>query len=314
MAHVHGPTSGKKMWLSLAVTVTFCAVEAIAGRVSHSLALISDAGHNLSDAVALGLAAYAIYSMNRPASGHHTYGFQRVSALTALFNASALVVIALWIAASAWSRLLHPEPLAGTMMIWVAGASVLMNTVIALAMSGDAKTSLNSRSAMIHMAGDAISAAGVVVAGVVVHYTGWVYADALVSVLIAAFVAWSAIGILREAGDILMEKAPKHLDPVEVAAVIGSIPNVCDVHDLHVWTVGEGRSFLSCHVAVAVGTSMDACSAVLREIAEHLRKSFAIDHATIQPEIAGSCAMASSNAIYCSPASIHAHSGCKHHH
>ncbi|GGH00925.1 cation transporter [Silvibacterium dinghuense] len=303
--------------MSLAVTLSFCTFEAIAGKASHSLALVSDAGHNLSDALALGLAAYALHSMSRPAKGRHTYGFQRISALTALFNASALIVIAILIGLGALERFQHPQPLAGNIMIWVALISVLMNTLIAVALAGDAKNSLNSRAAMIHMAGDAISAAGVVAAGIVVRYTGWGYADAVVSLLIAAFIAWSGVGVLREAGDILMEKAPRHLDPAELAATIREIPSVCNVHDLHVWTVGEGRSFLSCHVAFAAGTSLDACSSVINNIAGQLRKSFSIDHATIQPEIVGACEMASLNAFYCAPepkpTQAH-HHGCTHHH
>ena len=316
MGHVHGPTSGKKMWLSLAVTLAFCAVEAIAGHVSHSLALTSDAGHNLSDALALGLAAYALQAMHRPAEGRHTYGFQRVSALTALFNASTLIVMAVLIAIGAFERFRHPQPLAGGIMIWVAAVSVLMNTVIAVALSGDAKHSLNSRAAMVHMAGDAISAAAVLLAGVVVRYTGWVYADAFVSLLIAGFIAWSAVGVLREANDILMEKAPRHLDPAQLAETIATTPEVCGVHDLHVWTVGEGRSFMSCHIVLPADTSLDACSATIAEVSARLRKAFSIEHSTIQPEVLGTCGMAASEDIYCTPSQVHAHThvGCSHSH
>src|ERR1700712_1430874 len=207
--HVHGPTSGKRLWISLAVTLLFCAGEAIAGYASHSLALLSDAGHNVSDAVALGLAAYAVGAMKKPAGGRHTYGYVRISTLTALFNSTTLIVIALFIAVEAVGRFRHPEAIAGNLMISVACVSVLMNTVIALALAGDAKHSLNNRAAFIHMAGDALSAVAVVIAGVVVRMTGWLYADPVVSLLIAAFIFWSAIGIVREASDVLMEKAPK---------------------------------------------------------------------------------------------------------
>lgn len=309
--HVHGPTSGKRLWLSLGVTLLFCAGEAIAGLVSHSLALVSDAGHNLSDAVALGLAAYAVAAVKRPASGRHTYGYLRVSTLTALFNSSTLVVIALWIAGAAIGRFRHPEPIVGNLMIWVAAASVLMNTVIALALAGDAKHSLNSRAAFIHMAGDALSAAAVVIAGMVVHYTGWLYADPVVSLMIAAFILWSAVGILREASDVLMEKAPRELDPVLLATSIGAVEPVCGVHDIHVWTMGEGQHLLSCHVALPGSHTLLETSVVVERIRVMLHNDFGIEHATIQPEEDGTCRFSARPSLFCSM-DAHSHAGHAH--
>lgn len=298
--HVHGPTSGTRLWISLAVTSAFCIGEAIAGWLSHSLALLSDAGHNVSDAVALGLAAYAVVAIKRPAAGRHTYGHIRVSTLTALFNSSTLVVIALWIAIEAFSRFRSPEPIQGNLMIWVAAVSVLMNTVIALALAGDAKHSLNSRAAFIHMAGDALSAAAVLIAGVIVRYTGWVYADPIVSLLIAVFIFWTAIGIVREASDVLMEKAPRNLDPEILAARIALIEPVCGVHDVHVWTVGEGRNLLSCHVALPENYTLLETTAVVSRIERMLHDDFGIEHATIQPEEDGLCRMAHTTSVFCS--------------
>ncbi|SDF81469.1 cation diffusion facilitator family transporter [Terriglobus roseus] len=305
--HVHGPTSGKRLWVSLAVTLAFCAGEAIAGWVSHSLALLSDAGHNVSDAVALGLAAYAVVAIKRPAAGRHTYGHIRVSTLTALFNSSTLVLIALWIAIEAVGRFRNPEPIEGNLMIWVAAISVLMNTVIAVALAGDAKHSLNSRAAFIHMAGDALSAAAVVIAGIVVRYTGWLYADPIVSLMIAVFIFWSAIGIVREASDVLMEKAPPHLDPETLAARIGEIEPVCSVHDVHVWTVGEGRNLLSCHVALPANHTLLETTAIVSRIEKMLHDDFGIEHATIQPEEDGLCRMAHAATVFCSM-EAHSHS------
>lgn len=309
--HVHGPTSGKRLWISLAVTLLFCVGEAVAGLVSHSLALLSDAGHNVSDAVALGLAAYAVAAIQKPAGGRHTYGYLRVSTLTALFNSSTLVVIALWIAGAAVGRFRHPEPIEGGLMIWVAAVSVLMNTVIALALAGDAKHSLNSRAAFIHMAGDALSAAAVVLAGVLVRYTGWLYADPLVSILIAAFILWSAIGILREASDVLMEKAPKNLDPVLLANSIGAVEPVCGVHDIHVWTMGEGQHLLSCHVALPGSHTLLETSAVVERIRMMLHNDFGIEHATIQPEEDGTCRFSARPTLFCSM-DTHSHAGHAH--
>ncbi len=307
--HVHGPTSGMRLWISLAITLLFCAGEAVAGVISHSLALLSDAGHNVSDAVALGLAAYAVAAIQKPAGGRHTYGYLRVSTLTALFNSSTLVVIALWIAGAAISRFRHPEPIVGGLMIWVAVISVLMNTVIALALAGDAKHSLNSRAAFIHMAGDALSAAAVVIAGVVVRYTGWLYADPIVSILIAAFVLWSAAGILRETSDVLMEKAPKELDPILLARSIGAVAPVCGVHDIHVWTMGEGQHLLSCHVALPGSQTLLETSAVIERIRVMLHDDFGIEHATIQSEGDGTCRFSQKANLFCS---MDAHSHTEH--
>ena len=309
--HVHGPTSGKRLWVSLAVTLLFCAGEAVAGYVSHSLALLSDAGHNVSDAVALGLAAYAVAAIRKPAGGRHTYGYVRVSTLTALFNSTTLIVIALFIAAEALGRFRHPQPIAGNLMIGVACISVLMNTVIALALAGDAKHSLNSRAAFIHMAGDALSAVAVVIAGVIVRMTGWLYADPIVSLLIAAFIFWSAIGIVREASDVLMEKAPKGLDPVVLAESIGAMNPVCGVHDVHLWTMGEGHNLLSCHVALPADHTLLETTAIVARICKMLHDDYGIEHATIQPEENGLCKLSHAETVFCTM-EAHSHAGHSH--
>ena len=166
--HLHGQTEGPMLWLCLIITTVFVIGEAFAGYVSHSLALLSDAGHNFSDAFALGLAAYAIWIARKPSSAAKTYGYHRASILTALFNAATLLVIAVVILVEAFSLFRHPEPVHGELMMWVAGVSVLMNTVIASLLRGGAGHSLNMRAAYIHMAGDALSAVGVLLAGWIV--------------------------------------------------------------------------------------------------------------------------------------------------
>lgn len=297
--HVHGPTSGKKLWVSLFVTLAFVVFEWVAGWQAHSLALMSDAGHNLSDALALGLAAFAIWIAARPATAKRTYGYHRVAILTALFNAVSLVVLAVFIGIEAWQRFVKPEPVAGNLMIWVALIAVVMNTVIAAALSGDAKKSLNSRAAFVHMAGDALSSAAVVVAGIVVHYTHWVYADSLVSALIAVFIAYTAWGIVVDATDILMESTPKGMDLERVVAEIKTIAPVRGVHDLHVWTVGDGLNFLSCHVQLEGDNKLSDCAAVVAEINKKLHDDFEIGHATIQVEVEGVCAALERTELFC---------------
>lgn len=319
--HVHGPTSGRKMWLSLIVTVAFVVGEAIAGYTAHSLALISDAGHNLSDALALGLAAFAIWIAQRPSSAERTFGYHRVSILTALFNAVSLVVLAFWIGVEAFQHFLHPDPVSGSLMIWVALVAVVMNTVIAYALMGDAKHSLNSRAAFVHMAGDALSAVAVVIAGVVIHYTGWVYADPLVSALIAVFILHSAWGIVMEATNILLEGTPKGVDVAKLIEGMKSVDLVRDVHDLHIWVVGDGLNFLSCHVGLPANCSLQQCAAVVTTLNEKLHDEFNIGHATIQTEIEGMCETNHDAALYCALephnhgiGEEHDHEGHEHHH
>lgn len=297
--HVHGPTSGRKMWLSLVVTLLFVVGEAAAGIISHSLALLSDAGHNLSDALALGLAAFAIWIAQRPATSKRTFGFHRVSILTALFNAVSLVALSVWIGIEAVQHLLHPEPVGGSLMIWVALVAVLMNTVIAVALSGDAKHSLNSRAAFVHMAGDALSSAAVVVAGVVIHFTRWVYADPLVSLLIAVFILYTAWGIVADATGILMENTPKNVDVPRLVESMKSVAPVRDVHDLHIWTVGDGLNFLSCHVSLPANCTLEQCARVVSVLSEKLHDEHGIGHATIQTEVEGVCATSESAELYC---------------
>lgn len=289
------------LWISLLVTLAFVAAEAVAGHFARSLALLSDAGHNFTDALGLGLAAYAVWVAQKPANARKTFGYHRVAILTALFNAATLIVIALGILYSAWLHFRHPLPVDSRLMLWVAGAAVLMNTAVAAMLRGGAKDNLNSRAAYVHMAGDALSALAVLLAAALIKETGWIYADPVVSILIALFILWSSLGIVREATDILLEASPKGIDIDQLAGAIREIPNVLAVHDLHVWTVADGLNFLSCHVEVADTNTVADCAAIVRQINERLHNDYGIAHATIQTEVAGCCVSAFSGdqPLYC---------------
>ena len=298
--HTHGATSGSKLWLSLALTLTFVGVEAVFGWRARSLALLSDAGHNASDALALGLAAYALAVARRPANPARTFGYHRVAILTALANAAALVVIALAIFAEAVHAFRHPAAPGGTTMIAVAAVALLMNTLIAYWLQGDSHHSLNARAAYVHMAGDALSSLAVLLAGVAVKYTGWALADPVVSVLIALFILYSSWGIIGDATNILLEGAPKNLDVAVLVATMRTVPPVQDVHDLHVWTVGDGIHFLSCHVVLPEDMTMSQAAEVVCALNDRLHDDFGIGHATIQTEMAGAdgCRV-DSHGLYC---------------
>lgn len=312
--HTHGATSGRLLWISLALTLTFVVVEFFFGLRSHSLALLSDAGHNASDALALGLAAYAVWVARRPATHHKTFGYHRVAILTALANSAALVVIALAIFVEACQAFVHPHPVQSGPMIGVAAVAVLMNTVIAYWLSGERHHSLNARAAYIHMAGDALSSLGVVIAGVIVHYTHWTIADPIVSVLIAGFILYSAWGIIGDATNILLEGTPKNLDVVALVAGMRAVPSVVDVHDLHIWTVGDGMNFLSCHVVLPEEFTVADQTRIIRALNAVLHDDFAIGHATIQTEI-GDCdgCNIEPSTLYCA-LEPHEHHGCAHSH
>jgi len=311
--HTHGATSGRLLWISLGLTVAFVVVEAWFGRQAHSLALLSDAGHNASDALALGLAAYAIWVAQRPATPGKTFGYHRVAILTALANAAALVVIALGIVAAAWQSFQHPVPVQGNLMIEVAAVAVLMNTVIAWALRGESHHSLNARAAYVHMAGDALSSLGVVLAGLCIKLTGWTYADPLVSILIAGFILYSSWGIIGDATNILLEGTPKGVDVGELVAAIRATVPVCDVHDMHVWTVSDGLHFLSCHVVLPNACTVAESQAIVTALSKRLHDGFGIGHATIQTETAeGNSCPHNADDLYCA---LHPRAaGCGHSH
>jgi cobalt-zinc-cadmium efflux system protein len=284
--HAHGPVVGRRLGLAVLLTVAFVAGEAAAGWWANSLALLADAGHNLADALALALSWYAVRIARRPADPRRTYGYHRVGILTALANAVSLVVIALLIFWEALQRLRHPEPVQSAPMIAVALIGVLLNGLISVWLHRGAKHDLNIRSAYLHMLGDAVSAAGVVVAGGVVALTGAAAADPVVSLLIGGLILWSSWGVLAEAVDVLMEAAPRGLDMAALERGIREVSGVLGVHDLHVWTVASGIVACSCHIVVAE-QSVRSGQQVLRAVAGVLHSRFGVTHTTVQVEVEG---------------------------
>ncbi|HXM36867.1 MAG TPA: cation diffusion facilitator family transporter [Pyrinomonadaceae bacterium] len=294
-SHDHGTSqTGRRVLLSIFITVAFVIGEAAAGYSSNSLALLSDAGHNFADALALILSWYGLWIARRPSSAKRTYGYHRVGILVALVNAVSLVVIALLIFWEAIARLRHPEPVHSTPMIVVALIAILMNTVISLWLRSGAKKDLNVRSAYMHMLGDAVSAVGVVVAGVIVASTGASIADPAVSVLIGILILWSSWGILKESVNVLLEGVPEGMDMKTVEQRINGVHGVLAVHDLHVWSVGSGMICCSCHITVEE-QSVRSGENVLRAVTKELDQDFGISHTTIQVEVGG----CEPNDMYC---------------
>lgn len=274
------------MGLSIVLTLGFVLGEAVAGYLAHSLALLSDAGHNLADALALALSWYALRMARRPADARQTYGYHRVGILAALVNAVSLVVITLYIFWEGMQRLLAPEPVRGGLMIIVALVAVMLNGAISLWLRGEARHDLNIRSAYLHMLGDAVSALGVVTAGIVVEFTGSTAADPIVSLLIGVLILWSSWGILVESVNVLMEGVPKGLDMADLERSIAEVPGVLGVHDLHVWTVASGMVACSCHIVVAE-QSLRSGEQVLRAVSQTIKRRFGVAHTTVQVEVEG---------------------------
>jgi cobalt-zinc-cadmium efflux system protein len=295
--HGGGDVTGRTLAGATALTLAFVVFEALFGWLGHSLALLSDAGHNLADAAALGFSWYAVRMAARPSHQGMTYGYHRMGVVAALANAASLVVIAMVIVWEAIERLRNPaQPNAG-LMIGVAGAAIVVNTIISVRLHAGASHDLNIRSAYLHMVGDAVSAFGVVVAGVIVALTGHPVADPIVSLLIAALIVWSSYGVFHESTTVLMEGTPAGTDMSAVVDAITSVGGVLGAHDLHVWMIGPGVIACSCHILVAEQSVREG-QQVLRAVVRELERRFHITHTTIQVEVEG----CPSDDMYCAAA------------
>jgi cobalt-zinc-cadmium efflux system protein len=282
--HVHdaGEKTSKVLRVSLFVTLAYIVLLVVAGIRAHSLALLSEAGHNLSDLLALLLSLVAVYLEARPPSATKTYGWHRAGVLAALVNAGSLVVVSFVIFYEAFRRLQHPERVHAGVMIWVAAAGVLMNGVIAVLLYGS-KRDVNIRSAFLHEIGDTVSTAAVIVGGWAILATGQYWIDSALSFGIGALILWSGFGIVRETLNILLEGTPRGIKLERVEAAMRRIEGVNDVHDLHVWCIGSETRALSCHISIA-DIPPSVSERILRDVKDCLRQEFRIDHTTIQFE------------------------------
>jgi cobalt-zinc-cadmium efflux system protein len=270
---------------SLVATLAYVVVTFAAGLRAHSLALISEAGHNASDFLALLLTFIAVYFQSRPAGSSKTFGYQRAGVLAAFLNAATLIVISIWIAVEALHRLSAPVTVQPRLMMMVAAAGVVMNGVIAALLWGVARD-VNLRSAFLHMAGDTLSTAAVIAGGAGILLTGHNWIDPALSLLIAAFILWSSFGIIRESFNILLEGTPRGVSLAEIRAAMEAVEGAVNVHDLHVWSLGSNSSALACHVTIAdIPPSESACILVRLNHLLHVR--FHISHTTIQFEHMG---------------------------
>jgi cobalt-zinc-cadmium efflux system protein len=277
--HSHAPIG--KMKLAFFLSFFILVVEIIGGVISHSLALLSDAGHVVTDIVAIGLSWYAMKQALKAPSESHTYGYHRSGILAAFINAVSLILIAVVILWEAFRRFQSPEPVGSTWMFISAAVGLAMNLYLGLGLRKI--ENINVKSAVLHMMGDAAASAGVIIGGLVIHFTGWYVIDPILSVLIALLIAFGAVSIVRQTINILMEATPKNVNLQKVAETIRSVGGTNDVHDLHVWSITSGKNALSCHVTLDGQKTIEESQAILREI-EHKLLHLGIGHCTIQME------------------------------
>jgi cobalt-zinc-cadmium efflux system protein len=273
--------SQRILLIALAVTAGFAAVEAAGGALTGSLALLADAGHMLTDVLALSLSLFAAWVAGRPSTPRKTYGYYRAEILAALVNGALLLGAAALLAREAAGRLSSPEHVHAPAMLLVAVAGLLVNLAVGLLLLRWGGNSLNMRGALAHVAGDALGSVGAIAAGLVILATGWQQADPAASLLIVALIIFGAWRLLREAVDVLLEGTPAHIDMSELEHAMTAVPGVARVHDVHVWTVTSGFVAMSGHAELD-GTRDS--HTVLDRLTETLNRQFSIAHVTIQPE------------------------------
>jgi cobalt-zinc-cadmium efflux system protein len=279
--HEHSESGRGRLAAALSLIAALLVAEVVVGIVAGSLALLADAGHMLTDAAALALALVAAAVAQRPAGGSWTFGFRRVEILAALANGITLALVGIWIVYAAVRRLVSPTDVRGGLVLVLAGVGVVVNVAAAALLERPSHTSLNVRGAFLHVATDVAAFAGTALAGALILVTGWDRFDPIASIAVAALIFWSSATLLRESSRILMEVAPGDAAPAEVAEAMLSVPDVVEVHDLHVWTVGSGFPALSAHVLVRPEGD---CHEARRALAELLAGQFGLRHTTLQVE------------------------------
>ena len=279
-SHTHGADS-RRLAIALALIAGFMCVEVVVGILAGSLALLSDAAHMLTDAGALALALVAIRLARRPAAGAMTYGLGRSEIVAAAINGSTLLVLGLLFVYESIRRLIEPHPVEGAAVLIVAVAGVVVNLVATGVLAGANRESLNVEGAFQHIVTDLAAFVATAIAGAVILLTGFDRADAIASLLVAALMLRSALGLLRDSGRIFLEAAPKGIDVGAVGSAMVTVPGITEVHDLHVWEVTSGFPALSAHVTVRSGCDTQAHR---RQLAELLQDRFGITHTTLQVE------------------------------
>jgi cobalt-zinc-cadmium efflux system protein len=281
-AHDHGHGSAapvRALSLALALTAVFGVVEAAGGWLAGSLALISDAGHMATDAAAFLVALIACGIARRPPSRRASYGYARAEVLAAFINALAMLALVVWISVEAVGRLLAPVPVAGPVVMAVAAIGLAVNLAVALILARN-RGSINVRGALLHVVGDVLGSVAALVAGAVVHFTGWMPIDPILALAVALLILRSTWALLTQSAGVLMEGVPAHLSFEAIGRALAALPGVSGVHDLHVWTMSADRVALSAHLTLVNGETWPRTLAAAQRM---LTRDFGIDHVTLQP-------------------------------
>lgn len=286
-------TTNRLFW-SLALTLAFVIFEVAAGYFANSLALMTDAAHNLTDVIALGLSWFAIRLTTQPANAQKTYGYHRAGILVALLNSTTLILISLGIFYEAYQRFKAPPEVQSGILIVVGLIAVVVNLVTALLVHRGSESDLNLRSAFVHLMGDVLSTIGAVVAGVIIYFTGANWLDPFVSVLIGILILYNAWGILKDAVDILLESTPRDVDMKKMVGEITQVEGVLGVHDLHVWSLTQNLRTMSAHI-LTEDISVSAGAEIQNRINELVYHRYNIAHATLQLE----CVDCNPDSLYC---------------
>jgi cobalt-zinc-cadmium efflux system protein len=288
-SHSHGHLLREKMTgvlgMAVAVTLALVAAELFAGFWGHSIALLSDAIHNLTDVPTLVISWFAMRLARRPPTAQKTFGYHRAGILAAFINAILLGLVALFLVYESAERLRHPVAVHTSLMLWISLVALAVNGGITFAIHGG-RRDLNVRTVWIHNLGDALSSVAIFVGALAIRWTGAIWVDPLLGIAIGGMVLWSGAGILKESGHVLLEGLPRGMMLKDVASAMLRVPGVQEVHDIHIWTLGTDLNALSCHARIP-DMHMEESEAILRRIDEVLQREFHITHITVQFERAG---------------------------
>lgn len=283
-SHSHEISSGRLLF-TVVLNFIITAAEIVGGIFANSLSLISDALHNLSDALAVLISYFAIRIGKRKSDYKKTFGYKRAETLAALLNASVLVAISFFLVKEAIQRLRNPEEVHAGMMIWVASIALTANLLAVLLLRRDSKHSINIRSAYVHLSSDALASVAVIISGLAIHFFHFMYLDAITAFLIVAYVLRESYAILKEAVDILMQSTPADIDIDKIKSAVEALPEVRSLHHIHIWRMDDRETVFHGHVDVAEDLRVSEADKLRKKIEELLKNEFGIGHVTIQPEL-----------------------------
>ncbi|MEJ2602801.1 MAG: cation diffusion facilitator family transporter [Gammaproteobacteria bacterium] len=287
-AHGQESTDSRRLAAALALTAAFALVELIGGLIAGSLALIADAGHMITDAMALALAWVAARMAARPADARRSYGYHRFQIVAALVNGLTLIAIVAWIVVEAVERLMAPVDITADLMLLIAGLGLAVNIVVFVVLHGGSRDNLNLHGALLHVVGDLLGSVAAIVAGLVILGTGWMPIDPLLSLVVAGLILRSAWSLVKRSAHILLEGTPEWLDVAAMRRELtAAVREVCDIHHVHVWSLTPARLMLTMHVTIEDGETDPTI--VIREVKRLLKQDYGIDHSTIEIEF-GDCA------------------------